>query len=123
MCLGIPMQISSIDGLFARCEAKGVVREASLLMLEHAGVAVGDYVVVHLGYAVDKVSAEEAAAVWEIYDEMLAAEDAEARRVPPPGYDENRARRIPDLLLLSGDDRGEGNVYGARDDQYRINNK
>ena len=116
MCLGIPMQISSIDGLLARCEAKGVVREASLLMLEHEDVAVGDYVVVHLGYAVDKVSAEEAAAVWEIYDEMLAAEDAGARRIPLPDYDESRARRVPDLLLLSGNDRGEGNVHGARDD-------
>ena len=34
MCLGIPMQIRSIDGLLARCEAKGVEREANLLMLE-----------------------------------------------------------------------------------------
>jgi len=76
MCLGIPMQIRSIDGLVARCEAKGVVREANLLMLEHESLAVGDYVVVHLGYAMDKVSAEEAAAAWEIYDQMLAAEEA-----------------------------------------------
>jgi hydrogenase expression/formation protein HypC len=117
MCLGIPMQISSIDGLLARCEAKGVVREASLLMLEHEGVAVGDYVVVHLGYAVDKVSAEEAAAVWEIYDVMLAAEDAGAPCAPrPPGCEESRARRVPDLPLPSGEGRGEGNVHGARDD-------
>jgi hydrogenase expression/formation protein HypC len=76
MCLGIPMQIRSIDGFVARCEAKGVEREANLLMLEHEGLQVGDYVVVHLGYAIDTVSAEEAAAAWEIYDAMLAAEDA-----------------------------------------------
>ena len=76
MCFGIPMQIRTIDGLLARCEAKGVAREANLLMLEHEGLAVGDFVVVHLGYAVDKVSAEEAAAAWELYDEMLAAEEA-----------------------------------------------
>ena len=75
MCLGIPMQISAIDGFVARCEAKGVEREANLLMLEHEGLEVGDYIVVHLGYAMDKVSAEEAAAAWEIYDQMLAAED------------------------------------------------
>jgi len=81
MCFGIPMQIRSIRGLLAQCEAKGVAREASLLMLEHEDLAVGDYVVVHLGYAVEKVGAEEAAAAWEIYDEMLAAEDA-ARRGP-----------------------------------------
>lgn len=77
MCLGIPMQIRSIDGVLARCEAKGVEREANLLMLEHEGLRVGDYVVLHLGYAVDKVSAEEAAAAWDIYDQMLAAETAE----------------------------------------------
>ena len=76
MCLGIPMQIRSIDGLLARCEAKGVEREANLLMLEHESLKAGDYVVVHLGYAVDRVSAEDAAAAWEIYDQMLAAEDA-----------------------------------------------
>jgi len=68
------MQIRSIDGLLAQCEAKGVAREANLLMLEHEELRVGDFVVLHLGYAVDKVTAEEAAAAWEIYDEMLAAE-------------------------------------------------
>ena len=82
MCLGIPMQIRYIDGLVARCEAKGVVREANLLMLEHEPLAVGDYLVVHLGYAMDKVSAEEAAAAWEIYDEMLAAEAAVEPQAP-----------------------------------------
>lgn len=76
MCLGIPMQIRSIDGLLARCEAKGVAREANLLMLEHESLAIGDYVVVHLGYAVERVGAEEAAMAWEIYDQILAAEDA-----------------------------------------------
>ena len=74
MCLGIPMQIRSIDGLLARCEAKGVEREANLLMLEHENLAIGDYVVLHLGYAMNKITPEEAAAAWDIYDQMLAAE-------------------------------------------------
>ena len=78
MCLGIPMQIRSIDGLIARCEAKGVEREANLLMLEHEALAIGDYVVLHLGYALNKVTPEEAAAAWEIYDQMLAVEAAPA---------------------------------------------
>jgi hydrogenase expression/formation protein HypC len=76
MCLGIPMRIVAIDGLLARCEAKGVEREANLLMLEQEGLAVGDFVVVHLGYAMDKVAPEEAAAAWDVYDQMLAAEAA-----------------------------------------------
>ena len=70
------MQIRAIDGLLAECEAKGVIREANLLMLDHENPAVGDFVVVHLGYAVEKVSAEDAAGAWEIYDQMLAAEEA-----------------------------------------------
>ena len=74
MCFGIPMRIESIEGLIARCEAKGVQREANLLMLSPDGIAVGDYVVVHLGYAMDKISPEEAAAAWDIYDQLLAAE-------------------------------------------------
>ncbi|MGB5737049.1 MAG: HypC/HybG/HupF family hydrogenase formation chaperone [Thiohalocapsa sp.] len=73
MCMGIPMRIIEIDGLLARCEAKGVEREASLLMLEHEGLAVGDYIVVHLGHAIDRVTPEQAADAWAIYDEMLAA--------------------------------------------------
>ncbi|MGB5834740.1 MAG: HypC/HybG/HupF family hydrogenase formation chaperone [Thiohalocapsa sp.] len=73
MCMGIPMRIIKIDGLLARCEAKGVEREAGLLMLEHEGLVVGDYVVVHLGHAIQRVTAEQAADAWAIYDEMLAA--------------------------------------------------
>lgn len=79
MCMGIPMRVLRIDGLVARCEAKGVARDASLLLLGEDGVAVGDYVVVHLGHAIERVSAERAADAWAVYDEMLAAEDA-ARR-------------------------------------------
>jgi len=72
MCLGIPMQIKQIEGFNARCEAKGVERDVSLFMLQHEPLQGGDFVVVHVGYAIQKVSPEEAATAWEIYDEMLA---------------------------------------------------
>ncbi len=76
MCLGIPMQIKQIDGFNARCEAKGVEREVSLFMLQHEPLEDGDYVIVHVGYAIQKVSPEEAATAWKIYDEMLALESS-----------------------------------------------
>jgi hydrogenase expression/formation protein HypC len=76
MCLGIPMQVKVIDGYAARCEARGVERDVSLLMLPEGSVKTGDYVVVHLGHAIQTVSAEEAIAAWEIYDQMLAAESS-----------------------------------------------
>jgi len=69
------MRVVSIDGLIARCEAKGVERDANLLMLESEGVGVGDYVVVHLGYAMNKIDLVEAMSAWEIYAQILAAED------------------------------------------------
>ena len=74
MCLGIPMQIKTIDGFNARCEAKGVERDVSLFMLQHEPLETGDFVVVHVGYAIQKVTAEEAETAWQIYDEMLAPE-------------------------------------------------
>jgi len=74
MCLGIPMQIIEIDGFMARCEAKGVERDVSLFMLVENSVAVGDFVVVHVGYALQQISEFQARSAWEIYDEMLAAE-------------------------------------------------
>ena len=74
MCLGIPMQIKQIEGFNARCEAKGVERDVSLFMLQHEELGEGDFVVVHVGYAIQKVTPEEAATAWEIYDEMFARE-------------------------------------------------
>ena len=74
MCLGIPMKVMQINDFTARCEAKGVERDVSLFMLQHEPVTVGDYVVVHVGYAIQKVTPAEARTAWEIYDEMLAKE-------------------------------------------------
>lgn len=75
MCLGIPMQIQSVDGFVARCAAKGAEREVNLFMLQDETIGVGDYVVVHLGHAISRMSEEEAAAAWEIYDAILAAQE------------------------------------------------
>jgi hydrogenase expression/formation protein HypC len=75
MCLGIPMQIKQIDGFNARCEAKGVERDVSLFMLQHEELKPDDYVVVHVGYAIQKVTPQEARSAWEIYDQMLAQLD------------------------------------------------
>lgn len=74
MCLAIPMQVVEIDGFNASCEAKGVKREVSLFLMQGDPVAVGDYVMVHVGYAIQKMSVQEARSAWELYDEMLAVE-------------------------------------------------
>lgn len=73
MCLAIPMQIVEIDGFNARCTAKGVSREASLFLMQGESLEIGDFVMVHTGYARQKITAQEAHLAWELYDEMLAA--------------------------------------------------
>ena len=72
MCLGIPMQIREIEGFNARCEAKGIQRDVSLFMMQDDELEIGDYVVVHVGYAIQKITPQEASTAWELYDEMLA---------------------------------------------------
>ena len=74
MCLGIPMQIVKIAGFNAHCVAKGITREVSLFMLQDESVEIGNFVMVHVGYAIQKMSALEARSAWEAYDEMLSLE-------------------------------------------------
>lgn len=71
MCLTVPMQIQAVDGLVAHCEARGVEREVSLLFLMEEDLSPGDFVLVQLGQAVQKVSPEEAEASWTLLDEIL----------------------------------------------------
>ena len=72
MCLAVPMKITAIDGFQCTCSARGVEREVSLFMLQGEELAPGDHVLVHVGYAIQKVSAEEAAESWVLFDELLA---------------------------------------------------
>ena len=76
MCLGIPMKVLEIDGFNARCEAKGVERTVSLFMMQGEELKVDDYVVVHVGYAIQKISPQEARTAWELYDQMLAEQSS-----------------------------------------------
>lgn len=67
------MQIKAIDGFTAHCEAKGVERDVSLFMMQDEKLQVDDFVVVHVGYAIQKISPQEAQTAWELYDQMLEA--------------------------------------------------
>ena len=71
MCLAVPMKITSIDGFNATCEAKGIQREVSLFMLQGEPVDIGDHVLIHVGYAIQKISEEEAQSTWDLFDEIL----------------------------------------------------
>lgn len=58
MCLGVPMQVITISDDLAVCEIDGVQREASLMMIDD--VQVGDYVLIHAGFAIEKIDQAEA---------------------------------------------------------------
>ena len=68
------MQVCEINGFVATCQAKGVFRDVSLFMLQDEAVDIDDFVVVHVGYAIQKITPQEAQTAWELYDQMLAAE-------------------------------------------------
>jgi len=72
------MQITRIDGVNAHCVAKGIERDVSLFLLEDDGVEVGDYLLIHVGYALQKISAAEALSTWELLDLMLAEDELSA---------------------------------------------
>jgi len=76
MCLGVPMQVKTIENEVAMCEIDGVQREASLMMLDD--VKVGDYVLIHAGFAIEKIDDDEAQltlkALREALDMGLTAE-------------------------------------------------
>ena len=74
MCLAIPSKIVEIENSMAIIDVEGVRRKASLLPLED--VAVGDYVIVHAGYAINKLDAAAARESLELLREaFFKAED------------------------------------------------
>jgi len=77
MCLAVPARITEIrDGLLGLVELGGVVREVSFALLPD--VAVGDYVLLHAGYALQKVDTVDAEETLRLLAEMVEAAEAEA---------------------------------------------
>ena len=74
MCLAIPMKIIEINNFDALCEAGGIRRQVNLFMLQHKPLQTGDFVMVHIGYAIEKIEAKEARTRWDLYDEMQSTE-------------------------------------------------
>ena len=78
MCLAVPMQITKIDGFNAHCVAKGVERDVSLFLLQDETIKEGDYLLIHVGYAIQRISEAEAFSTWELLDQMLAEDEYSA---------------------------------------------
>jgi hydrogenase expression/formation protein HypC len=77
MCLAVPARIIEVrNGLLGLVELGGVVREVSFALLPD--VAVGDYVLLHAGYALQKVDTADAEETLRLLAEMVEAAEAEA---------------------------------------------
>jgi hydrogenase expression/formation protein HypC len=79
MCLAIPVRVVQIIGAEqALVDVGGVRKEISLALVDH--VAIGDYVILHVGYALQKLDPEEAEKTLALFAEMGADTVAAAQR-------------------------------------------
>lgn len=68
MCLAIPMEIKKIEGDFAKVQTDRFRHKINIQMLP--GLRVGDYVMVHAGFALEKIDREKAKQTLKIINEI-----------------------------------------------------
>ncbi len=68
MCLSIPAKIEKIEGETAVCSVGGSTYEANLMMLSVDELKPGDYVLIHTGFAIQKLDREEAEASLKAFE-------------------------------------------------------
>ena len=70
MCLAIPARVTSVDGDKAKVDfGEGVLRDVNVSLVEPK---VGEYVLVHAGYAIQKMEEKEALETLELWNEVLS---------------------------------------------------
>ena len=81
MCLAVPARITEVlPGSLAKAEVGGITKEVNLCLVED--VTVGDFVIVHVGFALAKLELAEAEATLALFAEagVLSGDDAEEAR-------------------------------------------
>ena len=73
MCLAVPVQVVSIDGNEAEVEIGGVKRRVSIILTPETKV--GDYVLLHTGYAINVIDEAEAQETLKILEEMASYDE------------------------------------------------
>lgn len=68
MCLAVPAQIVEREDMVATVDVGGVRRQVSMLLLPEAQI--GDYVLIHAGFAMQQINEEEAKLTWSLLQEM-----------------------------------------------------
>ena len=82
MCLSIPSKVVKIDPETntATVDTMGIQRTAGLDLMEEGSVKIGDYVLLHIGFIMNKIDEEDALESLRVYQEILEALDEEERR-------------------------------------------
>ena len=75
MCLAVPVQVVSMEGNEADVEIGGVKRKVSIMLTPE--VRVGDYVLLHTGYAISVIDEAEAKETLKLFTEIIALGDAD----------------------------------------------
>lgn len=76
MCLAMPGKVVSIDGDTGNIDFGGVVKQANLSMVE---VNVGEWVVIHAGFAIETMNEEEAMETIALWNEVLEHDETDFR--------------------------------------------
>ncbi len=81
MCLSIPSKVTHIDEVnnLATVDTMGVVRKASLDFIDQP-VVVGDYVLLHIGFAMNKIDEKDAMESLKLYEEIIESMEEEERQ-------------------------------------------
>lgn len=82
MCLSIPSKVVKIseDQTMCTVDTMGVQRDANLMMMTDDDVKIGDYVLIHIGFVMNKIDNNEALASIENYREILELMDEDERK-------------------------------------------
>ena len=77
MCLSIPSKVLALDSEknLATVETMGVQRQASLDLMEDESIQTGDYVLIHIGFIMNKIDEEQALLSLQTYQELLSEMD------------------------------------------------
>ncbi len=68
MCLSVPAQVISIEGNIARVSVGGTIMNANLNLVED--IKIGDYILLHTGFALQKIDEKEAMETLKIFEEF-----------------------------------------------------
>jgi len=94
MCLSIPSKVVRIseDETMCTVDTMGVQRDANLMMMGDGDVVIGDYVLLHIGFVMNKINEEEAMASLDTYKEILEHMNEEDKKRAILEDDECEAR-------------------------------